>query len=1446
MNQNKENLRHSVQRPWLLLGPLCVLLAWLAAAVDLHAVTPPVVRSTIYSGAHADVIHYALRPWMNTNTPNLTVEAWIYANDLVGHQAIVARSFNTNLYFGLNGSRLRFYRSGGAFADSTGTIAPSRWTHVAATYDGATARFYIDGAAAGSAALTHRGNNSTNGLTIGGQYEQNLAGLYAFNGYVDELRLWSVARSAAQISANLNSELRSGPGLLATFGSGGRVNDLTGDLGLSTGVLIANRESGFGQLPANLCIPWTTNALRLDAASDPVLEYRGAETIVLRSTTSLLAPDYAGYLMVCSNASSFHLFVGLPAVQQGGTGVNSPVVQVMADINVSNGTNVALGDWECRIQQDGFQGGTIMRANPPLFPTPDWTSWAQSPTDWQAATTSPFEFSQAYEFRVHGRHLNYFTNVVGLLVRYFDYVSGIGNWAAPRASVPNVPATFARADWCGPADSDLDWIDVPGRVFDRTAAAGSPGRTVSIYSGSSELNGYRLATTTTDSIGRFNFRVLAPIGRPVTLTYQPPPAENLIAMNPTIGLVFDDTGHPVNTPFHANSPYSLTVWPRHDAYGYPDVYFAYRLRGPLSISGVTPTEVALPVLLRSAPPKITPTNVITVAGTNFHDGVRVYFQGAACDLDPPTLCDSRSFVPASGVEVASDGLTVTVPVPGNLAPVPGQFRVVIEDPNFSAVLGNHWNYGPGVLVTAPSYPVLYGFEFLNDDDGPSWEEFEACYGDNVFVDVPFTDEPVRGVRDPYYIGFYLPVYLAWMNIAHGSCSGFAATSRLMANGDIPADFYDRPDNGDSVHGVVYPAGYPAASGLSARRPARWTGWSLTEPFQPINVWGKITSMQGAQTSAEFLNSWLGQLRRPIAVGPRRGLSVGDPVAVLNRVRTSPGGQIVVLGGRDFDVLHSVAPSAVLDDYGLAADARTPQARAGFSLIKIYDSNHQHAERYIEVDRTQNTFRYEFSGGIVVEGAGLYTIPISVFRGSRHALGPVDIAVNVVNLLRVLHTGAASVSLRDSAGGVAGWSGSTLVNSYADATPIVPPGAIPGQPDRFDRTLFLLPVTNPPTAIQFVSAGSNVVLHYALGGGDFAFGFHAPNLTVSNSIYGILIGSNQALQAVGVRAGAAVKGFSASVASRDASRRSLVWQLDTGAGTTMPDIHLERDEFASLKIRNHSADALAFRVKLVGNGGPKSPGVFEFSTDLIAQPGHSTLVLKPQIEASRGLVLEVDANNDGVPESVEVLPARGALRASQESGLLALRWRPVTGTDVLLGQTNVEAGAWAPAKVTVEQDGGDHLVKVPIHASNQFYQVQPGSSNCLLLATQPVGFKPNPWAVAGFRFEAFKPGSDLQAGNSIVTRNGITGLEVIDTVRIEPLEECRVLHLDVSQDSGVVTFEAAGLLGTVVDRQELKGTGPGGQRVTLRGLPNRIQQVTVKSSGAICVINNLCGERASAP
>jgi hypothetical protein len=865
------------------------------------------------------------------------------------------------------------------------------------------------------------------------------------------------------------------------------------------------------------------------------------------------------------------------------------------------------------------------------------------------------------------------------------------------------------------------------------------------------------------------------------------------------------------------------------------------------------------VLVRTTPRKTTPPGSITINGSNLHSNIRVYFKGPGCTLDPPSFC-TNDFVEAEVVSTTFDRTSVLVAVPE----LPGTgfvertYQIVVENPLYLSTGGRRWNYGSSVTVTPPLYAQLYGMEFWNEDDGPSLEEFEANFGDNIFVDLPFTDTAVPGIRDPYYYTFFFPIYMVWMELAKGSCTGFAATSRLMANGAIPFAAFDRADNGEGVRGVLYPNGYVglppcnanAPSMLCAPKPAAWTGFDLFQPFRPIDLWARIISLQGAQTSAEFLNAWLPQLKRPIPAGPRRGISVGDPNLVLSRIRTSAQENLIILGGRDFQALHTVTPYGVIEEHGLQEDLQTPTPRAGFTLIKVYDSNWPERERFIEVDRTQNTFRYfqffnSASERVIAEGAGLYYMPVSVFRNPRHAPGPADIAANLDNYIRVLHTGTASTSLKDASGGEAGWSGPSLVNSYEGALPFIPPGALPGVPDRFDTTMFFLPATNPPASADFVADGGTVVLHYAMGEGDIAVGFNAARGT-GGSVYGILIGPNQSLQGIGVRSSKAVQGFSASVSSRDISRRSLIWQLDAGAGAMTPDVHMERDGFNALKIRNHSAQPFSYRVNLAGYEVQPGAGLVEFASDLMNHPGNSTVTLKPVFGPARGFVRELDTNNDGTPDAVETLPARGALRASKDAGVLALRWRPLSANDTLESKKDLNDKTWSAVNAQIKAEGSDLATKVPVSEKHEFFRVASGKDDCFTLSTQPLGAKPNPWEIGGFKFEAFNAAGVMEPQNSIVTRSGSTGLDVLHTVRIHPLFDCDTVHIDLRQTSGLVILEAVGPLGAVIARRELIGAGAGVETVTLRGVATRIGYVRVTSPNALCVIVKVCGERTQRP
>jgi hypothetical protein len=115
---------------------------------------------------------------------------------------------------------------------------------VAGTYDGSALRLYINGTMVASAARSGVLTTNNTALTIG----NHPAWVRPFDGDIDEVRIWSRARTTAEIQAAMNVEL-SGPvdGLVAYYqlndGSGQTVTDSSGNarnavLGTTTSVEI--------------------------------------------------------------------------------------------------------------------------------------------------------------------------------------------------------------------------------------------------------------------------------------------------------------------------------------------------------------------------------------------------------------------------------------------------------------------------------------------------------------------------------------------------------------------------------------------------------------------------------------------------------------------------------------------------------------------------------------------------------------------------------------------------------------------------------------------------------------------------------------------------------------------------------------------------------------------------------------------------------------------------------------------------------------------------------------------------------------------------------------------------------------------------------------------------------------------------------------------------------
>jgi hypothetical protein len=77
-------------------------------------------------------------------------------------------------------------------------LPTNAWTHLAATYDGSTQKFYVNGVLVGSQSQTGAITFSSGALRIGGD---SVWGEY-FTGYVDEVRIYNRALTQAEITSD--------------------------------------------------------------------------------------------------------------------------------------------------------------------------------------------------------------------------------------------------------------------------------------------------------------------------------------------------------------------------------------------------------------------------------------------------------------------------------------------------------------------------------------------------------------------------------------------------------------------------------------------------------------------------------------------------------------------------------------------------------------------------------------------------------------------------------------------------------------------------------------------------------------------------------------------------------------------------------------------------------------------------------------------------------------------------------------------------------------------------------------------------------------------------------------------------------------------------------------------------------------------------------------------
>ncbi len=136
------------------------------------------------------------------NNTNVTLAAWIRQTTLNGVviQKATGAGGTDGYYLDISSSKIRFCGTGGCVSSSTALTA-STWTHVAATYDGTTVKFFFNGAFDGSSTGTIT-SVATNSLVL--RMGADSTGATRFTGQIDEARVYNRALSPGEVQQLYN------------------------------------------------------------------------------------------------------------------------------------------------------------------------------------------------------------------------------------------------------------------------------------------------------------------------------------------------------------------------------------------------------------------------------------------------------------------------------------------------------------------------------------------------------------------------------------------------------------------------------------------------------------------------------------------------------------------------------------------------------------------------------------------------------------------------------------------------------------------------------------------------------------------------------------------------------------------------------------------------------------------------------------------------------------------------------------------------------------------------------------------------------------------------------------------------------------------------------------------------------------------------------------------
>ena len=268
----------------------------------------------------------------------LTIELWVKRQSSAGCRTLVGKDRSTGYWLGLCDGRLSFASGGGATVAGSSFVPDGRWAHVAVTFDGSQLSFYIDGALDKTSFerdLFLRENDAE--LVIGADVRPG-----SFQpGMIDHVRMWSVARSGAEIRDGRLRSMSSQPGLVARWTFDGDLRDRIG--GHDGTTHSASTFTFDGALPRDSIVPTASSVVTIDGRCDPI-EYGTAARVAIDS------PDAPTGLMQSTDRD---LYICLDKMPRGT--FQASEAAVLLDRNLSGDAFAQVEDYRFTVTMRGTE-----------------------------------------------------------------------------------------------------------------------------------------------------------------------------------------------------------------------------------------------------------------------------------------------------------------------------------------------------------------------------------------------------------------------------------------------------------------------------------------------------------------------------------------------------------------------------------------------------------------------------------------------------------------------------------------------------------------------------------------------------------------------------------------------------------------------------------------------------------------------------------------------------------------------------------------------------------------------------------------------------------------------------------------------------------------------------------------------------------------------------------